>query len=256
MGSEYYRIPDAETRLRTLVHGFGLVVVAYFLGLVASQVTVVGISSFGISVESTASLPPLPYAVLNAALFVGFFLAVFAYLRWQGFPDLFEVEAPSVRDLGWVVAGFVGLFVLAYALTTTLDALGIDSATNTVIDQGRNDPVRFLYMIPVTLLFVAPAEELLFRGTVQGLFRKAYGVVPGVLFASAIFGLGHWFALAGTSSGKLRYVAVAAMLGIVLGALYELTENLVVPILVHAAWNSFSFVTNYVEATGVVALFT
>lgn len=255
MASEYYRVPDAETRLRTLVHSVGLVVAAFVLGLVASQVATVGIASAGYDVETVATLPPLPYAVLNAALFVGFFAAVFAYLQWQEFPDLFDVAVPSLRDLAWVVAGFVGLFALAYSLTTVFDALGVDSATNAVIEQGRQDPVRFLYMIPVTFLFVAPAEELLFRGTIQGVFRRAYGVVPAVVFASALFGVGHWLALAGSSGGKLRYVAVAAMLGLVLGTLYELTENLVVPVLVHACWNSLSFVTQYVEATGVVAPF-
>jgi len=254
MGSDYYRVPDWETRLQTFSHGVGLVVAGVLLSLVAATIGIALFQGLGLTFETTADLAPLPYAALNAIQFLGYYAATVLYLRWRDYPDLFRAAVPSLRDLAWVVGGFVALYVLAYALTVVFTALGVESATNSVVEQGRKDPVRFLYLIPVTFLFVAPAEELLFRGVIQGIFRRAYGVVPAVLFASAIFGLGHWLALLGSSTGKVRYVVVAAMLGLVLGTLYELTENILVPILVHAAWNSMSFVSNYVDATGMLWL--
>ena len=253
MASEYYRIPDWETRLRTFAHAIGLVLGAFLLAQVTGALGVVGVRAAGVTVETVAALPPVPYAFLNAARFVGFFLAVLLYLQWRGFPDLFDVRVPSLRDLGLVVAGFVALFAVAYALTVAFDALGLERATNSVSEQGRQDPVRFLYLIPVTFLFVAPGEELLFRGVVQGLFRRAYGVVPAVAFASLLFAFGHWLALVGSSGGKLGTVAVIVALGAVLGTLYELTENLLVPVLVHACWNTMSFLTSYADATGFLA---
>jgi membrane protease YdiL (CAAX protease family) len=252
MASDYYRVPDWETRLQTLSHGVGLVVAGVVLSLVAATIGITLFQGLGLTFETTADLAPLPYATLNAIQFLGYYAASLLYLRWRDYPDLFRVALPSLRDLALVVAGFVALYALAYALTVVFSALGIESATNSVVDQGREDPVRFLYLIPVTFLFVAPAEEILFRGVIQGMFRRAYGVVPAVVFASAIFGLGHWLALLGSDTGKVRYVVVAAMLGLVLGALYELTENILVPILVHAVWNSASFVSNYVDATGAI----
>ena len=210
MASDYYRVPDWETRLRTVTHAFGLVVGAIVLGLVGASFAVQLLALFGVRIESVETAAPLPYAVLNAAQFVGYYAAGLLYLNWQGFPDLFRVGLPSLRDLAWVVGGFVALYLLAAGLTVAFEALGVESATNSVVEQGRQDPVRFLYLIPVTFLFVAPGEELVFRGVIQGIFREAYGVVPAVVFASAIFGFGHWLALLGSSTGKIRYVVVAA----------------------------------------------
>lgn len=102
-------------------------------------------------------------------------------------------------------------------------------------------------MVPISLLLVAPGEELIFRGVVQGLFRRAYGPVPAILITSALFGVAHYLALSG--SGKLVYVAVAAILGLVLGTVYELSDNLVVPTLAHGVWNSYLFLGQWVLLT-------
>lgn len=251
MASDYYDVADWETRLESLVHSVGLVIVAFLL---STACAVVGLSLFavgGTPVESTDSLAPLPYAALTAIQFLGFFLAAFGYLRWRGDPDLFDVDRPSASTVGWIVGGFVALYALNLALGAVFAWLGLESATNQAIEAGRRDPARFLYMVPVTLLFVAPAEELLFRGVVQGLFRRAYGVVPGIVFASVVFGFGHWLALIGGGEGKLVYVAVTAALGLLLGALYELSGNLVVPIVVHGLYNTLVFLNQYVQATDV-----
>ncbi|WP_436911359.1 CPBP family intramembrane glutamic endopeptidase [Halosimplex marinum] len=252
MGSEYYRVADMETRVESLFHSFALVVSAFILGtfLIAGAGSI--LSALGFDVESTATLPPLAYAALTATQFVGFFAVIAAYLRWRSDERFFRAAVPSLRDLGWVVAGFVGLFAVATALSAVIQSAGVDSATNQVITQGQRDPVRFLYLIPVTFLFVAPAEELLFRGIVQGLFRRAYGVVPAVVLASAVFGAMHYFALLGSEGSIVSSLALTAALGLVLGALYELSGNIAVPIVVHGLWNTMSFLLQYLQATGVV----
>ena len=254
MQTEYYRVADTRTRLRSVVHSVGLVVAAFVFGTLLYLSAGSLFQAAGYAVENTASLPPLPYAVLTATQFVGFFAVIGFYLQFERGDELFSVDVPSLRDAAWVVAGFVGLFVVAAALTTALQSIGVDTATNQVITQGQQDPVRFLYLIPVTLLFVAPAEELLFRGLVQGLFRQAYGAVPAILFASILFGVPHYFALLGSDGSIGPKLAVIAVLGVVLGTLYEVTENLAVPILVHGFWNTFSFVSQYVRATGLLGI--
>jgi membrane protease YdiL (CAAX protease family) len=88
---------------------------------------------------------------------------------------------------------------------------------------------------------------------VQGLFRRAYGVKLGLVIASLLFGVVHYVALAGTGS-RLVYIVVAGILGLVLGALYEKTQNLIVPIIVHGAYNTVIFYTAYVAATGGIEM--
>jgi membrane protease YdiL (CAAX protease family) len=138
-------------------------------------------------------------------------------------------------------------------LAEVLSQLGIQSAANNAITQGQQQPEYLLYLIPVALLFNAPAEEFLFRGVVQGLFRKAYGPLPAVVMASALFGVVHYFALGGQGS-KWAYVAIAAVLGLLLGLLYEKTENLAVPIAVHGIYNALQFYLAYLAATGQIQL--
>jgi membrane protease YdiL (CAAX protease family) len=72
-----------------------------------------------------------------------------------------------------------------------------------------------------------------------------------VVLASALFGVAHWLALTGGGS-RLTYVAIAAVLGLVLGVAYEFSENLAVPIVIHGLWNAFLFGSQYAAASGAV----
>ncbi|MFB6138877.1 MAG: lysostaphin resistance A-like protein [Halosimplex sp.] len=250
MGSEFYRVADTETRLLSLLHAVVLVAAAFVVGSLVYATAGSALRSLGYEVTPLATLAPLPYAVLTATQFVGFFLVIGIYVEYRGGGDLFEVDVPSLRDVGWVVVGFVALLAVATVVSVILRSAGIDTATNQVITQGEQDPVRFLYLVPVTFLFVAPAEELLFRGLIQGLFRRAYGIVPGIVLASAFFGLPHYFALMDGGGNVASTLVLVSVLGVVLGTLYEVTGNLLVPILVHGCWNTMTFVSQYLGAAG------
>ncbi|WP_436926323.1 CPBP family intramembrane glutamic endopeptidase [Halosimplex amylolyticum] len=252
MASEYYRVADLETRVESLLHSVALVVAAFVFGTLVFLSSASLLRAVGYEVETMASLPPLLYAALSATQFLGFFAVIGFYLRFHRGGDLFSVEVPSLRSVLWMVGGFVGLFVVAAVLSAVFRYVGVDTAVNQVTRQVEQYPVLAFYMLPVTFLFVAPAEELLYRGLVQGLFRRAYGVVPAVLLASLFFGAPHYFALLGPGDTKLPSIVLITVLGLVLGALYELSENLAVPIVVHACWNSFSFLSQYVEATAAL----
>jgi membrane protease YdiL (CAAX protease family) len=255
MASKYYRVTDWRTRLESVGHSVGVVVAAFLLGYLFTYVVafvLVGLGFVSLEVFTNPDVPLPGWVAIVAfiAQFSGFVAAVVAYLAWRDETDLFEYGVPDLTDLAWGVAGLVGLFVAAFAVSALIQLLGAETATNEVVELGQQNPRLFLYLIPVTILVVAPAEELLFRGVVQGLFRRAYGVVPGLVLASALFGVAHWLAL--TGGGKLTYVAIAAVLGIVLGTVYELTDNLVVPVAIHGAWNAFLFGVQYLVATGAV----
>jgi len=255
MASEYYRITDWRTGAASLGHSMGVVVGAFLAGYLLLYLAAFGMAGVGlVSLETLAdpevSVPPFVNVVSGAAQFVGMGLAVYAYLQWRNEGDLFELDRPGLTDLGWAVGGFVALFVASFAVSWIVQLVGAETATNQVVELGRQNPVLFLYMIPVTIFLVAPAEEALFRGVVQGLFRRAYGVVPAVVLASALFGVAHWLAL--TGGGRLTYIAIAAVLGLVLGAVYELSENLLVPVAIHAAWNAFLFGSQYLVASGAI----
>ena len=92
--------------------------------------------------------------------------------------------------------------------------------------------------IVVMFLVVGPAEEFLFRGVVQNRLRERLSAVPAIAAAAVIFASLHVIALAGSPDAIAVTVGLLLVPGIVLGAVYEYTGNLVVPWLLHSTHNS------------------
>ncbi|AUV83732.1 CPBP family intramembrane metalloprotease [Salinigranum rubrum] len=184
--------------------------------------------------------------------FVGFVVAIVGFLALTDTWGVLHTRRPTGRALLLAGGAVVALLAMQFGAGFLFQALGVSFGENQVITQGREAPVYFLYMIPVSLLLVGPIEELLFRGVVQGVLRKGFGVRWGIVLASALFGLVHWVAVSGGPLEKLAYVTIAAVLGIVLGVLYERTETIVAPALAHGVYNSVLFVIQYAGATGTV----
>lgn len=192
-------------------------------------------------------------AVSSALQFLGFGVGALVYLlavgRWDVVPGWYH--RPTRRDLLWMGGGIVVLYLASMLLTVLLSLAGVEIAQNQIVELGRETPILFLYMVPVTILFVAPAEELLFRGIVQGRYREAFDPTAAVVVASLLFGFVHWLALIGTGSGRLVYVLIAALLGLFLGIAYERTKSLLVPIVIHAGYNILGHLVNYSSAVGL-----
>lgn len=243
--------PDAPDTLSshpivTVSHAL-LVVVAAFLAAVV-------VAGFGQNVLLSLGLQrdSLVYrTALSALQFLGFGVGVGGYLSITDNWDLVDVRAPTLRDLGWILGGLVAILLAARGISYLLSMLGVQVAQNQVIEIGKQNPRYFLYMIPVSLLFVGPFEELVFRGGVQGLLRRSWGPRVAIPIASVLFGFAHWLALTG-GGGKVAYVLIAATLALVLGTAYEYTENLVVPAVIHGGYNAALFLIQYAVATGTV----
>jgi len=246
-----YKFGSSDERVRSLVHSLGLVVAAFVVGIALAIIGIRLLATLNLVSGTADALPASVQAIAAALQFVGFIIVGLWYLKWQDSLDLFDIRIPSVRDFALVVAGIVSLFVLLGVVSAIIEFLGVQTAENAAVEQGRQQPVLFLYLIAVTIFLTAPAEELIFRGLVQGLFRSAYGLVPGVLITSILFGVVHYFALTGGGS-RFSYIAVAAVLGVVLGVLYELSENLAVPIVVHGVYNAILFSMVYLVTTGQI----
>ena len=251
----YVSVADGRTITENVVRALAVVAGAFlFAGVFAS----LGAALLGVPVPLDAgSTSPALYAAVNAISFVGFVLAGVVYLQLRDDRAVVYLRKPRLADLGWAVVGVAGILLgslvmgfVVQALSTIAEALfgvAVESGQNSIITQGRENPVLFLYMVPVALLFVGPAEELVFRGVVQGLFRRAFGVVPGVVLASLLFGFGHYLAI--SSGSAWTYILTASALGLVLGTVYEYTESILVPALAHGSWNAGLFVLNYYVAT-------
>lgn len=77
-------------------------------------------------------------------------------------------------------------------------------------------------------------EELLFRGVLQAWLAGVSGPWSAVVLGGLAFGLAHYLSPA--------YFVLATCMGLYLGALYQLTGNLLLPVLVHALYDAFAIV--------------
>lgn len=247
MSSENADLSGAGERLRAVAVALAVI----FAAVLAASALVSPVMGALVAGGVVAPESPLWSVARTITQFVAFALAVGAFLALTGDRELIAVGRPTKRQALLIAGGVVVLLALQLGFVAALEALGLGTGENQVITAGRGAPVFYLYMIPVSILFVGPAEELLFRGAAQGWLRRSYGPAAAVLVASALFGLLHVSGVNGTPLQRVLYAGVAAALGCVLGALYERTGNLLVPALTHGTYNAALFAGQYLLATGV-----
>lgn len=233
----------AESRLFSTLQALVL-----FVGAIVGASLGVGVwqsvaASLGVAEGSTA------FQLLQTAFqFAGFAAPPLLFVAAAGDRSLLPVSLPDRRGAAFALGGVVVLYVIQFGLLSALGLVGVDPAQNPAIDPETHTPAYFLWMMLVSVLVVGPAEELLFRGAVQGLLKRAWGTWPAILGAAALFGSLHLFG--GLSASALAYVAVAFLLGVVLGVFYEETGTLVVPALAHGLFNAVAFGLQYLSVTG------
>ena len=155
------------------------------------------------------------------------------------------VRLPGLRDIAAVGLGYVVAIGLGIGGGVLVSTFGIEAGSNQAAELASRDPSVLLLLIPASFLLIGPGEELLFRGIVQGRLRETFSAPVAVLLASAIFAAVHYVALSGSPGARLVTVGILLGPALVFGTAYELTENLVVPSLIHGAYNATLFTLLY-----------
>jgi membrane protease YdiL (CAAX protease family) len=174
------------------------------------------------------------------------------------------IASLTLREIGWwEVFGLDRLqpgAILARAIVLLLLALPLVAgalAVSQLLLSGGNDDasaqeiVRFLAhsrsgvakgVVAVSAILLAPLqEEFIFRGYLYGVLRRYAGVPVGIVVNAALFAGIHLHA---PSFAGLFVLAVCLTLA------YEWTGSLLVPITMHALFNSLSIVALLAGGTG------
>lgn len=193
------------------------------------------------------------YVVLTIAVSAGLlFFAWLVYRAWSRDWAALDLRWPTLRDLAWVVVGFLALQALMLVIDQIITTFDVPFAPSQVQRQAAQveNPEFVLLLIPLSFLAIAPGEEVVYRNVVQGYLYESMGRLPAVVAASGAFAAIHLFQYASREPGAtLVSLTVIFALALVLGAVYERTENLVVPILLHGLYNAVSFWQIYVAVT-------
>jgi hypothetical protein len=191
---------------------------------------------------------------LLATIAIG--LLGFAYHRIRPVTVHVPRLLPTLRESGWIVAGIVISFVAAILIAIGMQVLNAVPPKNFSAAAAAERPVLVYGLSIVGALFIiGPIEEYFYRGIVQGRLREQMGPVPAIAIVSVGFALGHvpsyW--IGGSellSLGVFFALLSIAVASVILGAIYERTQNLVVVIVIHSLINGISFSVALVAALG------
>lgn len=152
------------------------------------------------------------------------------------FPDTFDSEFMTLR----------GLLEEAGALEQ-FEAQGITIPMYLLITS-----VQAVTIAPFLNMFVALGEEVGWRGALYPYLKKKLGVTKGRIVGGTIWGAWHWpiMILAGYEYGKeyigapvlgpIVFCVATIMMGILFDYVYEKTETIWLPSLMHGATNAFT----------------
>ncbi|MBE0409345.1 MAG: CPBP family intramembrane metalloprotease [Anaerolineales bacterium] len=151
------------------------------------------------------------------------------------------------KKLAWTDVGFkalsVGWLIAVLVISIVVIPLSglISALTLVILDQPLINP-QLDFLIPEGFTWVGAlgmlilggiavpfAEELIFRGVIYKWLRDSWGIWPGILISSLIFGIVHV---------EISVVVAAFFLGIILALAYEYSRSLWSAVLIHAVNNS------------------
>ncbi|MEF8843471.1 MAG: CPBP family intramembrane glutamic endopeptidase [Haloarculaceae archaeon] len=159
----------------------------------------------------------------------------------------------DTRRLRLVVASTVALVLAWVVAVVALTLLGVPFAGNGLVSLAeRGLRGSLLLLAALSLLVIAPTEELLYRGAVQSSLYEVTSRPRAVVLASVPFALAHLPTLyADTAAPSAVGLSLAAVFGlsIVFGWLHARTDDLLVPVAVHGAYNCAVFCLLYLVGT-------
>ena len=244
-----HRMTEAPSRVRSTFAAIGLTFGSYAIGNIVVLTAIIALTTIGVNVSTRPSLRLLLSTVLLQGVTFGGLGFLYLRVRDPRF-DFVPFAIPDFRDIAVTVLGTIALVGLLLTASSVISYFGLETARNQIVEIGQQNPSVFLLLVPLSFLLVGPGEELLFRGIIQGTLRASFHPIRAIVLASALFASIHLFSLSG--EGKLVYVGLVFILALILGGTYEYTGNLIVPALIHGAYNAIQFASAYLTATGAI----
>lgn len=196
--------------------------------------------------RSSALLPVALSILLQATITLAAVYVVVLRLRGLAWRDLGLVTPPE----GWLMRGL--LLALVAVPAVGLVNLTVSALQGTPIENPQLEtlaPVglslgNFLLVLLLAGLVVPLAEEIAFRGLLQGWLRERYGPGAGILLSALLFALVHGIPL---------LIPALLLVGLLLGWLYERSGSLWPAVAMHGAFNCIMTTLFYLYLTqGVV----
>ncbi len=213
---------------------WGYTDLALLAGLLAASIAIIVIAVGVIAIfDPKLRTDPTPALLPTQFVLYGFlYLCFYVVIRLR-------YDRPVLASLGWRRSGLnlaavaIGGVVLAFAVAGLASLLHTPKVSSP-IDKLVSSPVS-LAIFGVMAVTIAPLfEELLFRGFIQPLFSRTFGVVIGILLTALLFGSMH----APEYAWAWQYVAAVSLVGVVLGWIRERADSIIPSTVMHGSYNA------------------
>ncbi|MFB6135064.1 MAG: lysostaphin resistance A-like protein [Halanaeroarchaeum sp.] len=178
---------------------------------------------------------------------VGLAVVALAYLRTRGLGlDYVDWRWPDRSGWVTVVGGVVGMYAILLVVGAVATALGLPSTEHGIIDEARSNPTILLVLLPLSWLAIGPGEELLARNVIQKYLYESYSRRAAILVGTTVFAAIHLPAYA-TGDPAAVFVTLLKLftISLVLGVVYERTDNVVVAALTHGTYDAIQYLLAY-----------
>lgn len=168
-----------------------------------------------------------------AAFIITIIVAARRFNYWSGqrlFHDF------KLRDLGIVLGVYVGILFVENILLAAQKALYHQQSTannDAIIALMKHSPVMLVGMAGSAVLLTPFLEELVFRGLITNLFFKPGHIWPKLLLSAVLFSGAH------LSTNPISFLVYFCM-GLILAAVYQLTQKQFNSVMVHFLINALS----------------
>lgn len=183
----------------------------------------------------------LSSVLAQSLLSVGAYVAtVAAYLFVSGRGRAFvDFVRPNRGELILAAGTLAVLFGIQIVGNVLLGGSGTTTVEPTLAGESR---LSLLVLVPVGTLLVAPAEELLFRNVLQKRLGENTPMWIAVVAVSLLFALFHLGTYAGAPPARAVVgLSTVFLEALVLGAAYERSGNVCVPMIAHGCYNLVAF---------------
>lgn len=210
---------------------WGYVDVLMFIGILFGCFLVLGT---GLALTGVNPTHPKPMLVLagNCLMYVAIYV---------GFAAVFvgRYRRPVFRSLGWCRVGgktigrtLVGAIVLTFAVQLVGNLLHTPKI-QTPMDEYLSTTPRLIAFGLMAVTLAPIFEELVFRGFLQPLFSRTFGVAVGIVMTAVLFGSLH----ASEYHLVWQYITVVSIVGLALGWVRWRTNSVIPSTIMHASYN-------------------
>ncbi|WP_158600092.1 CPBP family intramembrane glutamic endopeptidase [Halorubrum sp. Atlit-28R] len=213
------------------------------VGLVTSSIVVGFLFAIALGFGVAAVTGGLPTDFVSVLEIVttqsGFAAVTIAFLGGVTGWRFINIRRPTRSELRLVAPALVTVLAIE-ALRQFAVHLGYVGAAGTLSTPEEISAIAAATLLGLTVILAPLAEELFFRGVVQQYVADAASPAVGIAVATILFVPVHGLGILLTASSLLAAIAVVFVLVVLstaLGVAYARTQNLAVPIVIHAGYN-------------------